>query len=179
LIVLALGSNKSGKWGNPERTVQQAIRRIDALPSIRVISQSSLYRTAGMGPGRPDDFINAVIACISYLPPSALLRSLKQMERLAGNRSAMRWGPRSLDLDIIDYYGLVRGWMALSKKENYHACPGKLVLPHPLMHQRVFVLEPLTECQPKWLHPVFFRTATDILSGIRHNHSGRILEKLG
>lgn len=179
MIVLALGSNRPGRWGGSKETVRQAIATFDASSLINVVAQSSLYKTAGIGPGRPEDFINAVIVSESHLPPKALLRHLKQTERLAGCRSAMRWGPRSLDLDIIDYHGLVSGWGKLNPKDqDRYALPGKLVLPHPLMHERAFVLDPLREIHPQWRHPVFFKSVCELSSIHRHTRAGRILEKL-
>lgn len=178
MIVLALGSNRSGEWGSPVQTVKRASDLLVKASSGDTALQSSLYLSAGVGPGQPANFVNAVVTIDSYLGPMALLRKLKQIERHAGSRSAMRWGPRALDLDIIDYYGQVRGWSRGIERNNAHAKAGRLVLPHPLMHKRPFVLEPLTEILPLWRHPVFFRTASELAKAPGLGISGRIMERL-
>lgn len=178
MIILALGSNKAGRWGNAAEVVSQAIAELDAVNTDHVVLRSSLYRTAGMGPGQPDDFINAVVTYRTHLAPQALLRRIKQIERMAGGRSALRWGPRTLDIDIIDYHGRLCRWGMSNASSHAHASPGKLVLPHPLMHKRPFVLEPLREILPQWRHPVFFRTAEQLAYDCRNDMAGRILKKL-
>jgi len=178
LIVLALGSNKAGRWGDPAQTLRHAIRVMDEASSGYISAQSSIYRTAGVGPGRPADFCNAVVSYRGHLGPEALLRRLKQLEHRAGTRSALRWGPRTLDLDIIDYHGQIRGWRGVGMNETDPAVPGTIILPHPFMHLRPFVLEPLREILPLWRHPVFYRTAEQLARDQRHQRAGQILEKL-
>lgn len=110
--------------------------------------------------------------------PDALMRRLKQIEREAGPRSTLRWGPRTLDLDIIDYNGVVRGWQSQKPSSARETRPGSLILPHPMTHQRPFVLEPLREILPNWRHPVYRRTANELALHISHDQTGRILERL-
>ncbi len=134
-----------------------------------------------MGPGRLDPYANAVIAIASHRPPAALLRLLKQIERRAGRRSAMPWGPRPLDLDIIDYKGLVRHWRRAVPKGRIRggsAAGRRLVLPHPAAHERPFVMTPLAEAFPGWRHPATGRSAGALARASRRLRGGRILGRL-
>lgn len=178
MIVLALGSNLAGNWGRPDETLAMAIGSLKGSPLCNVVAQSSCYITAGVGPGRPDDFANGVVLVETHLPPEALLRFLKRQERSAGVRSALPWGPRSLDLDIIDYRGRVAGWRDNLANIQRKQRLGRLTLPHPMAHIRAFVLEPLTEICPDWRHPVLRLTARQLLNRISDSPAGRVIEKL-
>jgi len=178
MIILALGSNLAGNLGSPDETLAMAIGSLESSPLCSVIEQSSCYLTAGVGPGRPTDFANAIAFIESHLSPEALLRFLKNLERSAGVRSALPWGPRSLDLDIIDYRGRVAGWRGNLVDAQRMQRLGRLTLPHPMAHMRAFVLEPLTEIWPDWRHPVFRLTARQLLDRISDNPAGRVIERL-
>jgi len=141
MIVVALGGNRAGPWGNPRQTVERALAELDRGP-VRLVKASRLLVTAPFGKLNQAPFVNAAAIIASHLPPAALLHRLHAIEHQAGRRRAMRWGPRTLDLDLIDYHGLVTG---------PHARPR---LPHPGIAQRIFVLKPLAEIAPGWRHPV-------------------------
>ncbi len=143
----------------------------------RILRQSGLYLTAGVGPGRPGVFVNAVIAVECHCGPDALLRRLKMIERAAGPRSSRRWGPRPLDLDILDYRGRIVGRRAHDRL-NTAALRNRLFLPHPLMHERPFVLAPLDEIAPAWRHPVLKITARQLWTRLRDMRSGRVLKRM-
>lgn len=178
MIILALGSNMAGNWGCPVKTLVRAIDSLHSTPLCAVVAQSSCYITAGVGPGRPDDFANGVVLIKTHLAPEALLRFLKQTERAAGSRSALEWGPRSLDLDIIDCRGLVMGWSGNLEHDRRLQRKGRLTLPHPMAHIRPFVLEPLMQIAPEWRHPVFRLTAAQLLEHAAASPDGRVIEKL-
>jgi len=153
-VLLGLGANISGTWGRPQQTLARALAELSQL-GLEPLARSRLVRSRPVGGGRQPDFLNAVVMIEARLPPAALLRRLKQLERAAGRRPGRRWGPRPLDLDILDYAGRRLGW------------PGgqgsRLTLPHPDMHRRAFVLAPLIEVAPHWHHPVFGATAQALL----------------
>ena len=131
LAYVALGAN----LGDPAATVRAAFAALANLPRSRVTRSSSLYRTAPVGLAAQPDFVNAVAELETGLDPEALLAALFDLEGRFGRRRAERNGPRTLDLDLLLYGGL-----ALE-------LPG-LTLPHPRMHLRAFVLQPLAEIAP-------------------------------
>ena len=150
MILVALGSNQSGPWGTPQETVEHALRELNLFP-IKLIKQSSLIKTAPFGVTNQPDFVNAVAEIKTALPPYALLRHLHMIERKAGRKRGRRWGPRKLDLDIIDYHGRKIKQKGLVQKA--------LILPHPGIAQRDFVLIPIAEIAPCWKHPVNHKSA--------------------
>lgn len=131
-VYIGLGAN----LGDPRRQVEQALVQLQDLPRSELAAVSSLYRTAPVGPANQPDFINAVARLDTSLEPPALLASLQQIERSHGRiRNGERWGPRTLDLDI-----LLVGEQVLDLPH--------LRVPHPQMHVRAFVLAPLAEIAP-------------------------------
>ena len=149
MILIALGSNISGPWGSPEQSVQHAMQALNR-DGLKLVGTSRLLLTAPFGRPNQPPFVNAVARIETHLPPMALLQKLHAIERMAGRRRATRWGPRTLDLDIVDYHGLLR-----------HS--QKLILPHPGIAVRIFVLKPITEMNIKWRHPVTRLSAGEML----------------
>ncbi len=133
---IGLGSNLD----DPLAQVQQALERLAELPDTRLIDQSRLYRSAPVGPEGQPDYINAVACLETALPPEILLDHLQQLEHLQGRVRTLRWGPRTLDLDILLYDALVL--------QTPH-----LTLPHPEMTNRSFVLYPLADLAPDLILP--------------------------
>ena len=111
-------------------------------PACASCGRSKIYATAPLGPGRQAPYLNAVLLLEADVAPAALLRLLKGLERRAGRRFGPRWGPRCLDIDVLDYGGRRVGWPPRRRER------GRLVLPHPEMHRRAFVLVPLLEIAP-------------------------------
>jgi len=129
---IALGSNLN----DPIAQVRRAFDALKRLPHSRWIAGSSLYRSTPMGPVEQPDFINAVALIETQLAPEALLRELLQIERLQGRvRDGLRWGPRTLDLDLL-LYG------------DEHISTPILQVPHPGIAERSFVIVPLAELAP-------------------------------
>jgi 2-amino-4-hydroxy-6-hydroxymethyldihydropteridine diphosphokinase len=128
---VALGSN----LGDPLATVQAAFSALRALPDSVLVAASSLYRSAPVGLRNQPDFINAVAALDTRLTAEALLEELFAIEARFGRKRDFHHAPRTLDLDLLLYGAETR------------ATPS-LVLPHPRMHERAFVLLPLTEIAP-------------------------------
>jgi 2-amino-4-hydroxy-6-hydroxymethyldihydropteridine diphosphokinase len=136
LAFLALGSNLDG----PHEQVARGMAEIGALPQTQLVERSSLYRTAPVGFIDQPDFINAVVLVTTTLAPHALLDGLLEIERRHGRVRDFQNAPRTLDLDVLLYGDLV-----------LHE-PG-LTLPHPRMHERAFVLQPLAEIAPDTVIP--------------------------
>lgn len=125
---IALGSNLD----NPEQQVLKAIELIDALPDCQVLQRSSLHLTAPVGYLAQPDFVNAVIQIETLLPPLELLHALQKIELDRGRIRTIKNGPRTIDLDLIIYEGVV-----MNSEE--------LTLPHPRMLEREFVMRPFNE----------------------------------
>ncbi|MBB6183730.1 2-amino-4-hydroxy-6-hydroxymethyldihydropteridine diphosphokinase [Oleiagrimonas soli] len=129
---VALGGNQ----GDPQARVREAFAALDALPDTRVRKRSSLYLTPPWGVTDQPDFINAAAALDTALDPWALMQALLEIERQAGRtRDGQRWGPRTLDLDLLLYGDRVIDEPGLS-------------VPHPRIAERAFVLLPLAELDP-------------------------------
>jgi 2-amino-4-hydroxy-6-hydroxymethyldihydropteridine diphosphokinase len=146
-LLLALGGNLSGPWGDPRATLARACDELSRA-GLRIVGSSKAYATAPMGPGRQAPYLNAVLMIEAHVAPAALLRLVKRIERRGGRRFGLHWGPRCLDIDILDYAGRRLGWPSRRRRKR-----GRLVLPHPEMHRRAFVLVPLLEVCPRWRHP--------------------------
>ncbi len=188
MVVIALGGNMSSPMGSPVHTLQWAIRRI-AEYQIEIISCSPFYSTKPIGRDGQNDYINAVICVQTPLSAVNLLKSLKQVEKAAGRditplRTKGRWGSRPLDLDIIDYKGMVSPNFSIcsctsfivTNVEEIRQC--KLVLPHPRAHLRPFVMRPLKDIAPLWHHPVSGLSARSLWVSLRSSPEGQILNQL-
>ncbi|MGI8725047.1 MAG: 2-amino-4-hydroxy-6-hydroxymethyldihydropteridine diphosphokinase [Methyloceanibacter sp.] len=175
-ILVALGGNFPGPWGTPPETLRRALRALEEK-GVVVVAVSPFYETAAVGAARQPPYVNAVARVQTSIPPAALLRLLKQVEAQAGRRGGRPWGPRTLDLDIVDYKGLVMHGPKRSLRFG-HAGPRPLVLPHPLAHKRPFVLRPLLDVAPDWRHPVLRRTAAELWRRVARGEQGRILKRL-
>ncbi|MFV2145129.1 2-amino-4-hydroxy-6-hydroxymethyldihydropteridine diphosphokinase [Isoptericola sp. G70] len=128
--VLALGSN----LGDPQGTLRAAVTDIDRIPGLQVMEVSPLARTAAVGPDQPD-FLNAVLIVRTTLPPRDVLGACQEVELVHGRVRDERWGPRTLDIDLVQYDDLV-------------ASAEDLELPHPRARERAFVLVPWAEVDP-------------------------------
>ncbi|MCP4702783.1 MAG: 2-amino-4-hydroxy-6-hydroxymethyldihydropteridine diphosphokinase [Gammaproteobacteria bacterium] len=139
-VYISLGSNLN----NPMHQLAHAFEALSELPGAELHTRSSYYRSApimasGVHEGQPD-YINAAAVLNSDLPPLELLSSLQKIECRQGRQRVERWGPRTLDLDII-LYGDIQSRDPV------------LTLPHPRFHERPFVLYPLYECAPNLILP--------------------------
>jgi 2-amino-4-hydroxy-6-hydroxymethyldihydropteridine diphosphokinase len=132
IAYVGVGSNLE----DPVRQVRAALVELDRLPQTRVVKQSSLYRSAPLGHSAQPDFINAVAQLETALPAERLLAALQQIEARHGRKRSFPDAPRTLDLDVL-LFG-----------EKEFASPG-LRIPHPRMHERAFVLQPLLEVSPQ------------------------------
>lgn len=144
---VALGSN----LGDPQRQLGEAFAALGRLPATRLLQRSRLYRTPPWGMLEQPPFLNAVAMLDTALDPHALLDALLSIERDAGRtRDGVRWGPRTLDLDLLHVDGV-----------TLH--DERLTLPHPRIAERAFVLLPLAELAPGLLLPAQGKVA-DLLA---------------
>jgi 2-amino-4-hydroxy-6-hydroxymethyldihydropteridine diphosphokinase len=174
-VLVALGANCPGPWGTPAQTIAHALGKIERA-NVAVRAVSPLYETRAVGNARQPVYVNAVALLDTTLSSETLLRVLKQIEREAGRRGGRPWGPRTLDIDIVDYKGLVRHWHD-GRGDFARAGTRPLVLPHPLAHGRPFVLRPLMDIAPGWRHPVLKRSARELWSLVARKPEGRVLKR--
>ena len=134
---IALGSNLQ----DPLAQLQRATDSIAAIAGSQLCACSPIYRSTAVGPGQQPDYLNAVVALETDLTPLALLDALQAIENKQGRKRAVRWGARTLDLDILLY-------------NNDTVTHPRLSIPHPRLHQRNFVLYPLADiCEPNLMLP--------------------------
>lgn len=145
IAFISLGSN----LGDRAAYLQEALHRLKREPlSIRAVSP--LYETAPVGGPSQDFFLNACAALGTDLPPVSLLRRLQQIEKALGRVRRERWGPRTIDLDLLAYDKVIMHTPALE-------------LPHPRMHEREFVLKPLSIIAPELKIPGAWKTVRRLL----------------
>lgn len=147
---IGLGSN----LGDREGYLTQAIARLDEHPEIRVLRCSSIYETKPYGPVEQGDFLNMVVEIATALSPEALLDALQSIENALHRKRLVRWGPRTIDLDILLY-----GDKMIETE--------KLVVPHPEIAKRLFVLMPLNELAPDLAIPGIGQTVGERLKKFR------------
>ncbi|MDE0556486.1 MAG: 2-amino-4-hydroxy-6-hydroxymethyldihydropteridine diphosphokinase [Candidatus Poribacteria bacterium] len=138
--------------------MQNAIHTLSKMEGIVLQEISSIYKTAPVGYEAQDEFLNGVFAIQTTLSPLSLLHTLKDIETAVGRQHRIRWGPREIDLDILIYGDLCRQ-------------TEKLVVPHPEMHLRRFVLVPLAEIASNLVHPVFQETFQTLLARLEDDKS--------
>ena len=134
---IALGSNLDG----PATQIESAFIELERLPGCRLISRSRLFRTRPLGPQDQPEFVNAAAGMLTQLSPRELLIQLKRVEAALGRElPVVRWGPRRIDLDLLVY-------------STVRVAESDLVVPHPGLPERNFVLYPLRDIAPELLVP--------------------------
>ncbi|WP_054740229.1 2-amino-4-hydroxy-6-hydroxymethyldihydropteridine diphosphokinase [Cellulosilyticum ruminicola] len=149
--IIALGSN----IGNTKNYLEEAILALKQNPNCEVTKVSDFICTKPVGYLEQDDFLNACLELRTLLPPDELLDLLHEIEGAAGRERLIHWGPRTLDLDIIFYDDLITD-------------SPQLIIPHPEMHKRGFVLEPLAQISPYKVHPLLRQRIVDLLANLNN-----------
>ena len=150
-VYLALGAN----LGNREKNIRSAIEQLNHTDETRVVAVSPLLENPAVGgpPGSPP-FLNAAAHVETILGAHALLKRLMEIEKNVGRTRRIKWEPRPIDLDLLLY-----GDQIISSQE--------LIVPHPLMHERMFVLEPLARIAPDVVHPTLQMTIAGLLENLK------------
>jgi 2-amino-4-hydroxy-6-hydroxymethyldihydropteridine diphosphokinase len=155
-IFLSLGSNLGDRVAN----LREALERLES-PRLHVSQQSSFYETAPIGMTDQPWFVNIVAEANTSLFPMMLLEHCKRVERLMGRKKIVRNGPRNIDIDILFYEQAVVDTRGLS-------------IPHPRLHERRFVLEPMLELAPEWKHPVLDKTMSELFANVKEQTARRL-----
>lgn len=165
MIFVALGSNLPGQYSSTGHVIEAA--RVSMMRrGLRILGSSSIHLTASVPVSNQPWYKNAVVQIDTALSPTLLLKTLKSIEHSFGPRDNIKNSSRVLDLDIIDYHGLIH-------------IKNDPILPHPRMHQRLFVLQPLSEISPEWIHPVLNKSVYELIKGLEnYPHVQRNQEKV-
>jgi 2-amino-4-hydroxy-6-hydroxymethyldihydropteridine diphosphokinase len=150
-IFIALGSNIGDREGN----LLKAVAAIGRLHDTRITALSPFYDTEPVGGVSQNNFLNAVMRLTSAISAENLLQELMQIEIFFFDRNRdLHWGPRTMDLDIL-FYG--------SEIIDH---PPELLIPHPYLHERRFVLAPLADIAPEFIHPLYGRSIRELLDSL-------------
>lgn len=167
--LIALGSNLPSVAGTPAETIHNALSLLKDA-GVKVLDVSRLYMTPCFPAGAGPDFVNAAATVVCELSPTDLLTLLHHVEARLGRVRETRWAGRTLDIDIIAIGDRILPdretflhWQNLPPDRQRDIAPSQLILPHPRMQDRGFVLIPLADIAPDWRHPVLDLSVTDML----------------
>ncbi|HBR67918.1 MAG TPA: 2-amino-4-hydroxy-6-hydroxymethyldihydropteridine diphosphokinase [Rhodospirillaceae bacterium] len=150
MIFVGLGANLPSRYGRPEQTVKAAIAAL-AAAGVEIVATSGLWRSAPVPVSDDPWYCNAVVSVRTDITSGALLEVLQNIEKDFGREDTARNAPRVIDLDLLVF-------------NNEIIDTESLTLPHPRMHERAFVLIPLREISPEWVHPFMNKTIDEMLS---------------
>lgn len=168
-VVVALGANLTLRENGPRATLEQALEAM-ADRGLMIRATSRLFSTPCFPVGAGPDYVNAAALIETGLGPNEVLDMLHEIEAEFGRARQQRWGMRTLDLDLINWDDRVlpdkdvfRHWLNLPLDRQIQSAPEQLILPHPRLQDRAFVLVPMADVAPDWRHPVLDLTVTEMI----------------
>ncbi len=170
--LIAMGANLPSATGTALETLNKSLE-LFMLESLQVTRISKWFSTPAFPADSGPDFVNGAVMVKTDLTPEGVLAALHRIEAAMGRTRENRWEPRLCDLDLIAYDDMIlpdletfKRWKALDLSSQQTQTPDQLVLPHPRLQDRSFVLVPLNEIAPVWVHPVTGITVSEMLSAL-------------
>lgn len=170
--IIAYGSNLPLSSEATQSPIEVALELL-ARESLRIVKYSHRYRTPAFPAGAGPDFENGAALVQTTLPQNEILEVLHQVEAQVGRTRDKRWEARVVDLDLIDFSGQIapdlatyRHWEHLPLEDQMQTAPQELILPHPRVQDRPFVLVPLRDIVPEWVHPVSGISVDELIEAI-------------
>lgn len=171
-LLIALGGNLTSTTGGPAKTQRAALNTLKEQGAvIRALSRS--YHTPAFPAGAGPEFVNAAAVIRADWTPQQALERLHGVEAQFGRTRDTRWGQRTLDIDLIAVDDLVlpdlagfKHWHQLPLEDQLKQTPSQLILPHPRLQDRAFVLVPLADVAPGWVHPVLGQTVRQMCDAL-------------
>ena len=167
-----MGGNLTSQAGDPAMTLKSALLALSGV-NLKVAKVSRFFRTPCFPEGAGPDFVNAAALVESDLSALEILERLHEVEATYGRERKSRWAGRTLDIDLIGGGDLIlpdrvtyEAWRALPLEEQMKSAPDQLILPHPRLQDRAFVLVPLNDVSPGWIHPVSGLSVAEMLAAL-------------
>ncbi|WP_409233607.1 2-amino-4-hydroxy-6-hydroxymethyldihydropteridine diphosphokinase [Ruegeria sp. B32] len=168
-VVVALGANLTLRGNGPKVTLAQALEVMEAKGLV-IRAKSRLFSTPCFPAGAGPDYVNAAAVIETELDPRGVLDLLHEVEAEFGRARVQRWGMRTLDLDLVCWDDRVlpdldgyRRWLDLPMDQQVRSAPEQLIVPHPRLQDRAFVLVPMADVAPDWRHPVLDLTVREMI----------------
>jgi 2-amino-4-hydroxy-6-hydroxymethyldihydropteridine diphosphokinase len=169
IVIVAMGGNAPSHIGDPRAILLSALRSMRG--TFGDVTISNLYQTPSFPVGSGPDFVNGACVFRSAFAAPKILAALHEIEADFGRERRLRWGKRTLDLDLIAYGDTIlpdsathNQWRALPLESQKNQTPETLILPHPRVQDRAFVLVPMADVAPDWVHPLLGQNVSEMLS---------------
>ncbi len=178
--IIGLGSNLSSDHGSSLETLQSALEQL-AQDDVEIQSVSRFYTTPCFPAGAGPDYVNAAALLRTTLPAKGVLSRLHDIEAALGRTRVARWGQRTVDLDLLAFgqeilpdLATFDHWLTLPIETQSTQAPKQLIVPHPRLQDRAFVLVPMADVAPDWRHPVLQRSTRQMLDDLGPKEAAQI-----